>query len=152
VAQQRLGELHSAVDWNMLEDDIRIDQIEHSMEIREPIIGPNEFDIPDAFPGNDFRSFFQHGWRNVDSNRTAHPPRQRHDQTAHVTPEIRGPIGPKVQIQMPTYRIEHARNIQLAAPEELSFASVDSSGSLNSGQLTTPSTAMICTISPNAYP
>jgi acid phosphatase class B len=59
----------------MLEDDIGIDQIEHSMEIRQPIIGSNEFDIPDAFLSDVSRRFFQHGWRNVDANRTSCPPR-----------------------------------------------------------------------------
>ncbi|WP_175158730.1 hypothetical protein [Paraburkholderia fynbosensis] len=38
----------------MLEDHIGIDQIEHSVEIRQRIIGSNEFDIPDALPGDVF--------------------------------------------------------------------------------------------------
>ncbi|WP_168667531.1 hypothetical protein [Paraburkholderia sp. SG-MS1] len=106
MAQQSLGELHSTFDRNMLDHDIGIDQTEHSVEIRQPIIGsPNS-----TFPMPSRLTFFAAS-SSMDAETSIptalfYSPRQWHDQTTHATAEIRGPLGPKVPIQMSMNGIE----------------------------------------------
>jgi len=117
-SQEPLYQCHTTLNWDVLEYDVRMNEIEPALYPRQRIIAPDEAEVRDAQFFASGSGFSEHGFGDINTENLLAASREWDGQSPHAAAEIESPPRRELLVHSRANYLPGASHVLLTAFEE----------------------------------